>query len=317
MSAPKDKTQVLELARRYRTWGKWGPDDQIGALNSVTPARVAAAAALVRRGQVFSLSLPFDMKGPQTGAFGRVNPIHLMTADGGDSHTGTQDEYPEIRWADDALFLGIHSATHWDALAHIFHEGKMYNGYSSDAVTSQGASRSGVEAYRDKMVGRGVLLDLPRHFGTDWLQASQAVQAGDLEACVERQGVEVGEGDFLLVRTGQLAQTRAEGAWGEYAGGAAPGFGISAAEFFCERGVAAVAVDTWGAEVLPNETPDVFQPLHIILLNNAGITLGEMWDMEELAADCADDGVYEFMLVAPPLQITGGTGSPVNPQAIK
>ena len=317
MSQHKTKENVLELARRYRTWGEWGDDDEIGALNRVTPEHIVSAARLVRRGKVFSLSIPFDTNGPQTGSFGRVNPLHFMTADGGDSHTGTQDAFPEIRWADDAVFLGMHAATHWDALAHIFHEGKMYGGHSSDSVNSQGASRSGVETYRDKMVGRGVLLDIARHFGRDWLDSGEAIQGSDLEACAEREDVAVGEGDLVLVRTGQLAERRAHGAWGDYAGGPAPGFGISAADFFCGRGVAAVAVDTWGAEVLPNETDEVFQPLHIILLNNAGITLGEMWDMEDLATDCADDGTYEFLLVAPPLRITGGTGSPVNPQAIK
>jgi kynurenine formamidase len=110
---------------------------------------------------------------------------------------------------------------------------------------------------------------------------------------------------------------RDAGSWGDYAGGPAPGFGVSVADYFCPRGPAAVITDTWGTEKLPNETPDCFQPLHIIMIVNAGIHLGEMWDLEELADDCAEDGVYEFQLVAPPLTITGSVGSPVNPQAIK
>ena len=114
-----------------------------------------------------------------------------------------------------------------------------------------------------------------------------------------------------------MEERRRSGDWGDFAGGPAPGLAISASDFFCPRHVATVSTDTWGTEVLPNETEDVFQPLHIIMLVNAGIYLGEMWDMEELAADCADDGVYEFMLVAPPLTVTGSVGSPVNPQAIK
>ena len=120
------------------------------------------------------------------------------------------------------------------------------------------------------------------------------------------------------MRTGRIGLVRERGEWGdEYAGGPAPGLAISASEFLCERGVAAVATDTWGIEVLPNETPDVFQPLHIILLVNAGIHIGEMFDLEALAADCREDGVYEFMFVAPPLTVTGSVGSAINPQAIK
>lgn len=121
----------------------------------------------------------------------------------------------------------------------------------------------------------------------------------------------------MLLRTGQMADRRAAGSWGDYAGGPAPGMGITCADYFCPRNVAAVATDTWGTEVLPNETPDVFQPLHCIMLVNAGIILGEMWDMEELAEDCAAEGTYDFLLVAPPLTITGSVGSPVNPQVMR
>jgi len=119
------------------------------------------------------------------------------------------------------------------------------------------------------------------------------------------------------VRTGQILERRTAGAWGDFNGGPAPGLAVSAADFFCPRHVTAVATDTWGVEVLPNESPEVWQPLHIIMLVNAGIYLGEMWDMEELAADCAEDGVYEFMVAAPPLTVTGSVGSPVNPQVVK
>ena len=121
----------------------------------------------------------------------------------------------------------------------------------------------------------------------------------------------------MLVRTGQIAQRRDAAAGATTRAGPRPGFGVSVANCFCPRNEAAVCTDTWGTEVLPNETPDVFQPLHFIMIVNMGILLGEIWDLEALADDCADDGVYEFQLVAPPLTITGAVGSPVNPQAIK
>lgn len=308
---------VRELSARYNNWGRWGADDEKGALNLVTPERVRAAAGLVRKGRVFSLALPLDQDGPQTGSFGRYNPLHHMIWDGGDITNGAQDHLAEIRYTDDAAYIILQSSTQWDALAHIFHDGKMYNGRGPELVTSRGAVKNGITNAKDAMVGRGVLLDVPRHQGKGWLEPGEAIQDSDLEACAQAQGVEVGAGDFVLVRTGQIAQRRHLGNWGDYAGGTAPGLGVSAANFFCPRDVAAVVTDTWGTEVLPNETPDVFQPLHIIMLVNAGIHLGEIWDLEALAEDCAEDGVYEFQLVAPPLTITGAVGSPVNPQAIK
>ena len=127
----------------------------------------------------------------------------------------------------------------------------------------------------------------------------------------------VGRGDIVLIRTGQMAQCRAAGGWGAYAGGAAPGPRPRRAPWIFDRELAAVATDTWGLEVLPNETADVFQPLHIILIVHMGLLVGEIFDLEALADDCATDGRYEFLFTGAPLPITGGVGSPVNPLAIK
>lgn len=312
-----DIKTVLERSAQYRNWGQWGPDDELGSMNYVTADKVAAASKLVKRGRVFSLALPLDSEGPMTGGLGRINPVHLMLQDGGDIESGAQDHLPTLRYTDDAVYLVLQCSTQWDALSHIYHDGKMYNGYGTREVTSLGAKKNSITNIKDRAVGRGVLLDLPRFKDKQWLEASEQISAEDLAGCASAQGVEVGEGDFVLVRTGQLLERRTAGEWGDFAGGPAPGLAISAADFFCPRHVATVSTDTWGTEVLPNETPDVWQPLHIIMLVNAGIHLGEMWDMEELAADCAEDGIYEFMLVAPPLTVTGSVGSPVNPQAIK
>lgn len=312
-----DINTVLQKASEYRNWGRWGPDDELGTMNFVTEEKVAAASRLVRRGKVFSLALPLDSEGPMNGSFGRINPVHVMLQDGGDIASGAQDHLATLRYTDDAAYLVLQSSTQWDALAHIYHDGKMYNGYGTEQVHSAGALKNSITNIKDRAVGRGVLLDIARYKGKDALATSEPISSEDLEGCAAQQGVEVGEGDFVLVRTGQLEERRQSGSWGDFAGGPAPGLAISAADFFCPRHVAAVSTDTWGTEVLPNETPDVYQPLHIIMLVNAGIHLGEMWDMEALAKDCADDGIYEFMLVAPPLTVTGSVGSPVNPQAIK
>jgi kynurenine formamidase len=311
---------VLELSRRYCNWGRWGADDEAGAANFVTSEKVVEAAGLVRKGKVIPLALHLDSHGPQTGSLGRINPIHLMLQDGGDVVSGAQDHLAALRYTDDVIFMPLQCSTQWDALAHIFHDGKMYNGFGPECVTSSGAKKNAVTNLVEKSVGRGVLLDLAKHKGKPWLDMSEPIEGADLEACALDEGVEVKEGDFLLVRTGRLAYVRQQGGWGddgEYSGGNAPGLALSAADYICPRQVAAVATDTWGIEVRPNETPDVFQPLHIVLLVNAGIWIGEMFDLEQLAEDCADDGVYEFLFVAPPLMITGAVGSPVTPLAVK
>ncbi|HWM35294.1 MAG TPA: cyclase family protein [Pseudolysinimonas sp.] len=316
MSAP-DLNLVNEMALKYRNWGKWGAEDQVGALNYITPEHVTRAAALVRRGVVFSLALPLDTDGPQTGAYGRINPLHTMLQDGGDIISGAQDHMLN-RYTDDAIYMPLQSSTQWDGLAHIFHDGQMYNGHGPEQVTSAAGARiNDITNQKDKIVGRGVLLDMPRFLGKPWLPEGYAIQADELEGCAAAQGVEVGEGDIALVRTGAIAQVRDRGSWGTYAAGPAPGLGVSTADFFAPRHVSAVVTDTWGLEPQPNETTDIYQPLHVILLVNAGMLLGEMFDLEALAEDCAADGVYEFMLVAAPLTVTGGVGSPLNPQAIK
>ena len=138
------------------------------------------------------------------------------------------------------------------------------------------------------MAGRGVLLDVARSRGVDVLEPGFAIGGDELEQCARDQGVEVGVGDIVLVRTGQVGEVRRRGAWQDYAGGSAPGLGLSSAPWLREHDVAAVATDTWGMEVLPNETADVFQPMHIILIVHMGLWVGEIFDLEQLGSRCAD-----------------------------
>ncbi len=246
-----------------------------------------------------------------------------MIRDGNAAATGTtvrdfyggQDRW--IRGTDDLLILPLQSGTQWDLLAHIVFENRIYNGYDATSVGSKGAIRNDIANARDRVVGRGVLLDVPRYHGRPWLEPGEPIHAEDLEGCASAQGVTVGRGDIVLIRTGQMAQCRAAGGWGAYAGGSAPGLALDTAAWIFDRELAAVACDTWGLEVLPNETADVFQPLHIILIVHMGLLVGEIFDLEPLAEDCAADGRYEFLLTGVPLPITGGVGSPVNPVAIK
>lgn len=308
---------VEALCRRYRRWGRWGADDERGALNFITPEALVRAAGLVRTGRIVSCALPFDENGPQSGRFGgRHNPIHTMLQDGGDIAIGAQDHISELRFTDDTITMPLQCGTQWDALAHIFHKGRMYGGYGVEYVTSKGAARNGIEKVADGIAGRGILLDMPRYFGIEWLLPGQAITSGDLAGAARQQEVEVRSGDVVAIRTGQIAQARAEGTWGTYEAGDAPGLGLDSAHWIYENEIAAVCADTWGAEVQPNDTQGVFQPLHLILLANAGIHLGEIFDLEALAEACRTGERYEFLFVAPPLPITGAVGSPVNPLAI-
>jgi hypothetical protein len=314
---------VRELGERYSNWGRWGPEDEKGTLNLVTPEMVTAAAGLVTKGKTISLALPFDDAGPQTGARGRFNPIHLMIRDGADAVAGTsiRDFYGGVdqhfRGTDDLIIMPLQSGTQWDAMGHVVFENKIYNGFGAEWVSSRGALKGDVAQAADGMVGRGVLLDVPRALGVDWLEPGFAIGAEELRQAESHGAVEVGPGDFVFVRTGAMAAARAAGTWGDYAGGPAPGLGLASVEWVGDRDIAALAADTWGLEVRPNETPDVFQPLHLILIVHMGLWLGEIFDLEPLADDCAADGVYEFMFCGPPLPFTRAVGSPLNPMAIK
>jgi kynurenine formamidase len=312
-----DITTVRALAKQFRNWGKWGADDELGTLNYITPEKIVAAAQLVRRGAVFSLAIPFDSNGPQSGFGGRSNPWHFMLQDGGDIASGAQDFIPGLRYCDDAVTMPLQCATQWDALSHIYFDGKMYNDRGPELVTSSGARANSIDKAKAKIVSRGVLLDMPRYKGKRWLDPGEAISPADLDDAAARKNVSIGRGDIVLIRTGQLAQVKAEGSWGHYAGGPAPGLSLTCAEWLASHEIAGYATDTWGTEVIPNETPDVFQPLHCVVIVNMGMLVGEIFTLEELAEDCANDNVYEFLFVAPPLPITGAVGSPINPQAIK
>jgi kynurenine formamidase len=200
----------------------------------------------------------------------------------------------------------------------MFDRGQMWNGYSHADGGPRGFKRNGIQHWRDKMVTRGVLLDIARFKRVDRLENGYVITETDLLACIEAQGAtsEVGRGDIVLLRTGQLGYCKANG-WGAYAGGDSPGLSFYTASWLHKTEIAGVASDTWGVEVRPNEFPDSDQPLHQVIIPNTGLLLGENFDLDEFAADCADDQVYECLLVAAPAQFTGSVSGLVNPQAIK
>jgi kynurenine formamidase len=300
-----------ELGKRLSNWGRWGDEDERGTLNLITPERLVAAAGLVRRGAVFDLGIPFDDQGPQPGG-GRINPVHLM------SQTGDTQVFPGgFRYADDYIFMPLQGASQWDALAHVYYDGQLYNGFPASDVTVVGAFHDTIDRIAKGVAGRGVLLDIARARGVDWLGAGEAVTPDDFEAAIAAQGgVDVGSGDILLFRTGWRRMFLEHRSAPEFMAGE-PGLGQECCEWLHDREVAAVCSDNWAIEVLPGQVADVVFNVHMVLIRDMGMTLGEILDFEELAADCAADGVWEFFFCAPPLKVTRGVGSPINPLAIK
>ncbi|HET8930513.1 MAG TPA: cyclase family protein [Acidimicrobiales bacterium] len=321
---PLDRTDpegaIGAAAKRCSNWGRWGPDDVRGTMNFLDDVKRAHAATLVRRGTSFSLSQRFDMDGPQKGWRRRTNPVHTMLDTGTDAQAGIQGFPHGLGGADDVVAMPLQCSTQWDGLGHIFDHGVAWNGRpAGEVVTSAGDAFTGIETVADAIVGRGVLLDVGRAIGENGeLPDGFAITTAHLEATIDAQGPTstVGRGDIVLVRTGQLTRARRDG-WGDYAGGAAPGLSFMTTDWLHGTEIAAIATDTWGFEVRPNEFDVAFQPLHQVAIPNIGLFLGEMWDLDSLAADCATDGVYEFFLTAAPIPITGAVGSPVNPIALK
>jgi kynurenine formamidase len=316
------RQDLRDAAEKYKNWGKWGPKDEIGTLNYTRAEDIVAAARLVRKGKVISLALNFDQHGPQGAkskypAMGRINPVHTMLRTGTDAYAGVLD-HRGIRAADDMVVMPLQCGTQWDGLGHIFYENYMWNGYDCREVTSNGAQKCGIEKTKNKMVGRGVFLDVARALGKRWLEDGYAITIADLDRTAETQGVKVTRGDFVVVRTGQMEAKLEAGSWDGYPGGDAPGFGFETLEWIKRTELAALASDTWGCEVRPNESEQgINQPWHWITIPMMGMTMGEIFYVKELAEDCAADKVYEFLLVAPAIPITGAVGSPTNPLAIK
>lgn len=301
-----------ELATRVSNWGRWGPDDELGTLNLITPEVVRRGVAAARTGKSFSLALPLSEDGPQIGIIpGRVNPSRTMLVVD-EPAFGDPEGFCT---SDDVVTMGLQAGTHWDSIAHASFQKQIYNGFPSSTVTEAGAARCGIGNVRT-LVSRGVLLDVARAKGADMLPIPYAITGDDLDETCERQGVQVQPGDIVLVRTGIMQLLKA-GEKEAYHAGTGPSFW--SVQWFRDRDVAAVATDTITFEYLDMEKLEdgLVLPVHVLHLVFMGLTQGQNFDLEELAADCASDGVYDFLLEASPEPFIHGLGAPVNPIAIK
>lgn len=303
--------QFHELARKVNNWGRWGPDDERGTLNLLTPAVTAAGAACARDGRAFGLAIPLSSAGPQTGMVpGRMNPVRTMISLF-DSLTG---DPADVAFNDDMVVMGLQAATHWDALAHATYDGRLYNGFPASSVGVAGASRCGADKI-GPIAGRGVLLDVAGALGLERLDGGYPITRADLDAAEARAGVTVSAGDVVLVRTGHIRLLHA-GEKTRYTY-PSPGLTMATALWLRARDVAAVATDTLIFEVFPGERDDALLPVHLLHLVEMGLVQGQNFDLEALAADCASDGRYSFFLSATPEPFARALGAPVAPVAVK
>lgn len=305
--------EFVDLAQQVSNWGRWGEHDELGTLNLIDDAAVRRGAAAVRTGKRLSLAIRLDQFSPQIGGVpGRVNPLRTMIAVNA-QFAGTPDGFCT---SDDVVTMGLQAATHWDALAHVSYSGRIYNGFPADTITAEkGATKCAIDRV-SCLTTRGVLLDVARALGRDPLEPGYGVTPADLDAALELADVALEPGDAVLVRTGFIQRFKARDRQG-YAGGDQPGLTMRTSLWFREHDVAAVATDTFTFEVWPCEDPTLLLPVHLLNLRDMGLLQGQNFDLEALSADCAADGVYQFLLEASPLPFTGGCGSPVNPVAVK
>jgi kynurenine formamidase len=300
------------LIEKVTTWGRWGPDDQRGTLNHITPETVRRGAAAVVTGERFSLGMTLSLDGPQDGSPppGRINPVRTMLA-----VNVPMSAHPDAaRYSDDIVVAPTQTATHWDALAHNSFRGTLYNGVPAGAVDSSGATRLGIEA-AGEVVSRGVLLDVARHEGVDVLPGFFPITAALLTAVEQAQDSPVEPGDIVLIRTGQ-ASFFLNGDVARYRRPLAAAHHDTAL-WFHDRRVAAAAIDNAPFELLRNDVPDVVLPLHVLNLVYLGLLQGENFVLEDLAAACAVDRRYTFLLEATPERFLHSTGGMVNPVAIR
>lgn len=295
-----------------KNWGRWGAEDQLGTMNLITPERVKAAATLVRSGRRVSMQIPINkVAGPDN-----PNPaIHFVTQ-GHDIDIGSSG----LRFGLDFLGMACHGDchTHVDALCHISYKGQTYNGKPAEEVlTTKGATTLDIANIGEiGVVGRGVLLDLPRFRGAKWLEPGEAVTRAELEACERAQGVHIGEGDIFVYRTGHHRRRLELGAWDNGPDGEGKaGLHVDTIPWMHERGIAAFLPDGDG-EAVPSCVEGMIYPIHPLQIVAMGMLTADSLQFEDLARACEEEGRFEFMVVGLPLRLPGGTGSPWNPIAI-
>jgi kynurenine formamidase len=319
--ATGQKTLDDLLADAPKNWGRWGDDDEIGALNFLDAGEVLRGIQHVKQGKVFTCGLPIGNPGGDPVWPGRSGAMRLMTQDRSHYTAGKKDPLPGgLEYADDVITAFLQGSSQFDALGHTWYGGQIYNGFDAETTTG-GMARCGVDKLAQRgIVGRGVLIDMARHRSKAALETGETFGVEDLEAAAEAQGITIEPHDNLCIRTGWLNVFFEQGSEAFYGDAfVEPGLTWSPelVRWFHEREIVSLSTDTIANEVTVHSDSGIALPLHAALMRNLGILFSEIIWFEDVAADCAEDGQWSFLYAAAPINIIGGTGAPVNPIIVK
>jgi kynurenine formamidase len=308
------------LADAPKNWGRWGPDDEVGALNFLTPAEVLRGVQSVKQGKVITIGMAIGNKGGDSVWPGRMPAQRLMTQDKSHYVSGKLKELNGgLEYADDFVVMFLQGSTQYDALGHTWYDDKIWNGY--DAMTTTGGleKASVFPIAQHGIVGRGILLDVARARGKDALDKGEEIHLPDLLDAAKKQNVTIEKHDILLLRTGFLNSFFTQGAAKFYEGFNEPGLSYSKelVQWFYEMEIPALCTDTIANETTIHKETGIALPLHAALMCNLGVALNEICDLEELGQSCAEDKQYTFLYAAAPIKFKNATGAPVNPVVIK
>ena len=312
-STPNEK-EVLSYFQKFSNWGRWGEDDQKGTLNFLTSEKILDSIALIKEGVTVSCARPLTFD-PSPDAVGPA--VHYMVESGEGWASGDKVTSRASQAATDYIGMVFHgyTVTHIDSLAHFFWEGRMYNGRPSHLVsTNLGATAESVEVAGDGIVTRGILVDVPKIRGVEWLERGEGVMPEDILKAEQECGFEIAEGDVLLIRTGQYHRRNVEGPV-DFRKEGSTACHAACLPLFHQRNIAMLGTDT-GNDIMPAPYPNVIQPIHQVGIVAMGLWILDNANLDDLARECDKRNRWEFSLNIGPLKLCNTTGSPVNPIAI-
>jgi kynurenine formamidase len=308
------------LAGLPKNWGKWGPDDEVGSLNYLTPEQVLDGVATITSGKTFTLQVQMGHPSGDPVWPGRVGAKRFNVMDRGHYLGGAGVQFAGgMEYADDVMTIYNQGSSQYDALGHVWYGDQIYNGFPAETTTG-GLKKCSVLPIAERgVVGRGILIDIARYRGKAVLDRGETFDHNDLVAAAKAQGAEIRKRDILLIRTGFIGAfytTPAEEFYKEFI---EPGltFSPELVQWFQDMEIPNLVTDTIANEVTTDPVSGVVLPLHSALMCNLGVTFTEIIALDDLAADCAADGQYTFLYAAAPLKVVEGSGSPVNPIVIK
>lgn len=301
-------------------WGRWGADDEVGAVNFLGAEEILAGASCIRKGATFTLQLPIGNPDGDPIWPGRAAPQRFSVIDRSHFVYDRVPPFPGgIEYADDYLSLFLQATTHCDALGHAWYGDHLWNGYPAESTIGRLDKASILPLAARGIVGKGILLDVARWRGVDFLEPGATFDHEDLQECAASQGAQIRPRDILVIRTGWLRRFFELGSRGFYRKFNEPGltYSLPLVEWFQAQEIPVLVTDTMANEVTIDPQSGAALPLHAALMRNLGVVFVEMTWLEELARDCDEDGQWTFLFAAAPLKVTGATGSPANPIAIK